>query len=169
MGIITNVGDKGTTRLFSGEEVSKSHIRPKTYGAMDELVAFMGLARAKSKNKEIKKDIFEIQKDLFRLGTDLATKDKNKMPVVPITDTDVLKIEMLITKYESSVGELHEFSIPGENEISALLDVCRTVCRRFERKIVKITEANEWKNPFAIIFVNRMSDLLFLMARLEEK
>lgn len=167
MSIVTKQGDKGKTRLFSGEEVSKNSDRIRAYGTLDELVSVMGVARALCKKDDVAKHIHELQRTLFRLGTELATKDEKKVKLDPINAGDIEVIEALITHHESKLKLPKEFVIPGRNTQSATIDVARTVCRRFERSLVGLQEKNEWKNESALIFINRLSDLLFLMARSE--
>ena len=168
MSIITKQGDKGKTRLYSGEEVKKNCERVDTYGTLDELVSFMGLARSLCRLNEVADDIRLKQRTLFRLGTELATEDKTKVKVDPINNSNVKSIEKMIHDYESKITLPEEFAIPGKNRATASIDVARAVCRRFERKLNKFAESGEWNNPYALIYINKLADLLFLMARMEE-
>lgn len=168
MVIVTRKGDKGTSQLFSGEIVSKNDIRLNTYGTMDELVSFMGLARSFCKRNEVTEKLYQEQKRLFKLGTELATKDFSKIGSNPVSKKDVDEIEALIDEFLSKITLPTSFIIPGKNNASALLDVSRTVCRRFERHLVALKERGEWSNPNALVYVNRLSDLLYIMARMEE-
>lgn len=183
MSIVSKKGDGGKTRLYSGQEVSKDDSRLEVYGTLDELVSFMGLARSLCRISEVSKDIHSYQEILFRLGTELATANSvahtgllrrstprnNEQAGQSIGVKDVQRIDDLIVAYEEKIDLPKKFVIPGSNSSSATLDVCRTVCRRLERLMVGFSKSGEWKNPNALIFVNRLSDLLFLMARRLEK
>lgn len=169
MSIVTKQGDEGKTRLFSGEWISKGAARIEAYGTVDELVSVMGLARSICKDKEIGEHLFDEQKALFKLGSELATKKKPKIRLDPIDSEDVERVENRIYAYESTTPITKEFVIPGKNLLSSALDMCRTTCRRLERRIMTLVDEGEFSNSDALIYVNRLSDLLFIMARKEEK
>lgn len=168
MSIVTKKGDRGRTRLFSGEEVSKNSSRTNAYGILDELVSFIGFAKSLSRHDDIKENLESIQKTLFRLGTELATTSKTAFKIEQINDKDIDAIEELIYGYEAKIKLPKEFIIPGKNTPSSSLDICRSICRSLERLIVGLADCSEWINQNGIIYINRLSDLLFLMARKEE-
>lgn len=168
MSIITKQGDKGKTRLLSGELVSKSHGRIETYGILDELVAFLGFARSLCKNEKTSGYILNEQKRMSVLCCELATKSETNISLEPIKGKDIDEIEEVINYYLEEVEIPKSFVIPGENTPSSAIEICRTVCRRLERKMVELAESGEWKNDCALIYINRLSDLLYLMARMEE-
>jgi cob(I)alamin adenosyltransferase len=168
MSIITKQGDKGKTRLYSGEVVSKSDARIDTYGTIDELISFLGLAKSFCKTNEVNQYISDEQKRLTRLCAELATIDESKVKITPIGQTDVDEVEKVAADISSKVTLPKEFVMPGKNSSSSAIDVCRTICRRLERLMVGFSESGEWKNEKGLIYINRLSDCLFLMARLEE-
>ena len=168
MTIVTKQGDKGKTRLYSGELVSKSDARIDTYGTIDELISFLGLARSLCKTNEAGQLIYDEQQCLSRLCAELATQDESKVKLVPIQEKDVERVDGVITHLLSKVTLPHEFIIPGKNSSSSSIDICRTICRRLERSMVKLSESGKWKNANALIYINRLSDLLFILTVLEE-
>lgn len=165
MKVYTRKGDRGETSLFSGERVRKSDIRVDTYGTIDEANSFLGLAKSEIPYPDIVETIFSIQQDLFVLASELATAGPTKTLAKRIAQADVERIEGYIDRFTSEVGQLHGFITPGECVGAARLDVCRTVVRRMERLLTLLTE-NEAISPELITFVNRLSDLLFVLARL---
>lgn len=171
MSIVTKVGDKGTTRLFTGTTVSKHSLRIESYGTIDELCSAMGLARSLSQQDLIRQIIHAVQHTLFQLGAELATDNPAKAPfkLDPIGASHVTELETWIGKIEPGVKLPPSFIIPGSTTASAALDVARTVCRRAERVIVAMKDAGETDNAELVRYVNRLSDLLFLLARLEEQ
>lgn len=171
MSIVTKIGDKGTTRLFTGATVSKQSARIETYGTVDELCSFLGLARSLSKIDLIQKIIHAVQHTLFQLGAELATDDAAKAPfqVEPIADAQVIEVESWIKQIEPGVKLPPSFIIPGGTTASAALDVARSVCRRAERCVVALQDAGEVQNAAMVRYVNRLSDLFFLLARMEEQ
>jgi cob(I)alamin adenosyltransferase len=171
MSITTKKGDRGFTSLFWGERVKKDHIRVETYGTLDELCSFLGLAKSMIRNKNIKKLIEDIQKDLFVIGAEIATKPRfiNRLKK-RIDNGSVRLLEENIRDLERRIGfEGCCFLLPGENFISALFDVSRTIARRTERRTVTLKNKGILKNRYALIYLNRLSDLLYLLARAYEK
>ncbi|MBI4366011.1 MAG: cob(I)yrinic acid a,c-diamide adenosyltransferase [Deltaproteobacteria bacterium] len=170
MTIATKKGDKGTTRFFSGETVSKSHPRLEAYGTVDELVSALGLARSFCKELRVAEEIYATQRELFQLGAELATADPTKAPfaIDPIGTAHVARLDGYVTHYESRIALPPAFIVPGGTRSSAALDVARTVCRRLERRMAALAEAAEYKNTEAIRYINRLSDVCFLWARAEE-
>ena len=166
--VYTKTGDMGETSLVGGKRVSKDSLRVDSYGDVDELNSVLGIVRALSKDLEIKNIISDIQNDLFIVGGELATPRDSEFEVPKIESIKVKKLEDLIDKYVEEVGELKEFILPSGNEAGSILHFARTVCRRAERKIVGLMR-DEDLNPDLIIYINRLSDLLFVLARVENK
>lgn len=171
MSIVTKVGDKGTTRLFTGTTVSKTSRRIETYGTVDELCAALGLARSLSQVTVIQQIIHAVQHTLFQLGAELATDNPAKAPfkLEPIGAAHITELESWIKQIEPGIKIPPSFIIPGGTTASAAIDVARTVCRRAERVIVAMKEGGETQNAELVRYMNRLSDLLFLLARLEEQ
>lgn len=171
MKIYTKSGDKGETGLFGGERVSKDSPRINAYGTVDELNSFIGLALTEVKDEEVKVLLKRIQNLLFTIGSDLATPDteKNKKFNIPrINAEHIEELEREIDKFDSRLEELRNFILPGGCKSATLLHVCRTICRRAERKAIRLN--NEVKiNSDIIIFLNRLSDLFFVLSRYENK
>lgn len=171
MTIATKKGDKGTTRFFSGEAVSKAHPRLEAYGTLDELVAALGLARSLCQDARVAEEIHATQRELFQLGAELATTDPAKAPfaISPLTATHLARLDRYVTHYESRITLPPAFIIPGGCPGSAALDVARTVCRRLERRMIGMVDAGEYANADAVKYINRLSDVCFLWARAEEQ
>ncbi|MBL6964161.1 MAG: cob(I)yrinic acid a,c-diamide adenosyltransferase [Bacteroidetes bacterium] len=165
MSISTKSGDKGKTGLWSGERVWKNNERVEAYGTIDELNSFIGEAKHFVETKSIFSQLEEIQNDLFRLAGQLASKDK--LFVEPLLDVDVEKLTAWVHAYEKEVI-LDGFVIPGSTLSSAKLDICRTIARRAERVIIGLQQ-NEDIPEILIQYINRLSDLLYIMARKEEQ
>jgi cob(I)alamin adenosyltransferase len=167
MKIYTKTGDTGSTSLFGGERVSKSILRIEGYGTVDELNALLGLACCKVSNKEILSDLNEIQNELFVLGGDLAAPvEKKNNKVVRISKNSIYAIEELIDKYQEKLPELKSFILPGGTEGAAVLHLARTVCRRAERICVELANSVDIGENI-VIYLNRLSDLFFVLARFE--
>ena len=166
--IATKQGDGGQTGLAGGMRVSKSNLRVETYGTVDELNSFLGLARSVCQDQEIRSTTKQIQKDLFKLGSALATVPGSKKGAPLITEEMVNRLTDEVHKIEAIEGVLSDWSIPGEHVASAHYDVARTICRRAERSIVRLSESGEEVDPWMVAYVNRLSDLLWLFSRLLE-
>ncbi|MDP2301221.1 MAG: cob(I)yrinic acid a,c-diamide adenosyltransferase [Ignavibacteria bacterium] len=167
--IYTKTGDSGETGLFGGARVSKDDLRIEAYGTTDELNAVLGVAGTEITSEELKQLIKKIQNVLFVLGSDLATPlDKNtkSFQLPRISADDYLFIENQIDFFESKLEELKNFILPGGTKGAAILHLARTICRRAERRIVSLQKVEDI-NPNIIIFVNRLSDLLFVLSRYE--
>jgi len=167
MKIYTKTGDGGETGLFGGERVSKNTIRIEAYGTIDELNAFIGLSIIEVSDKSVKDLLQKIQNWLFSLGADLATPDDEKTKKLNVFRTPeeyYLYLEKEIDKYESKLDELRNFVLPGGTKGAALLHICRTITRRAERKVVALNSTVKIGNNI-IIFLNRLSDLFFVLAR----
>jgi cob(I)alamin adenosyltransferase len=171
MKIYTKTGDKGETGLFGGERVRKDSLRIETYGTIDELNSFLGLAIIEVADTSIKNILQNIQNQLFTVGADLSTPEIKKNKKLNITRTPeefYLNAERIIDKYESKLDELKNFILPGGSKGAALLHICRTITRRAEREVVALDNKVKIGNNI-IIFLNRLSDLFFVLARYENK
>ena len=170
--VYTKTGDQGQTSLVNGERVSKASLRVEAYGAVDELNSFLGLARTKISGTEIQKLLEQIQNDLFVLGADLATPSvaPGGAPISlrRITAVEAEILEKEIDHYNATIPELKEFILPVGSETGSLLHVARAVSRRAERAAVRLAEAEE-VNGQAVIYLNRLSDLLFVLARVANR
>jgi ATP:cob(I)alamin adenosyltransferase len=163
--ISTKTGDNGTTGLWSGERIEKDDPRVESYGTIDELNSFLGDARRSVKTPRAAEIIDAVQEDLFRVAGALATRGEAAY-VQPVCGDDVERITAAVHELEAAVP-LKGFVIPGSTASSAKLDICRTVCRRAERRIVALARA-EPVDDHVRRYVNRLSDLLFMTARYEE-
>jgi cob(I)alamin adenosyltransferase len=169
MSIATKRGDGGETGLAGGIRVSKAHLRVEAYGTVDELNTFMGLARVMNDDPEVKDLVKALQRELFKVGSALATAPNGRKPEPPITSEMVEALTAHVHRIEATDGILADWSIPGEHPASAVFDVARTVCRRAERQVVRLIESGEPVNPQVLAYLNRLSDLLWLLGRLVEK
>jgi len=160
--VYTRTGDKGTTGLVDGSRVSKSSIRVDAYGDVDELNSLLGLVRVKILDQELDEVLAIIQNDLFTLGADLASPISINVPRIGQLAIDTL--ETWADLYLEHLPPLKEFILPGGSEAGALMHLARTVSRRAERRIVALSETEEI-NGLAIAYINRLSDLLFVLAR----
>jgi len=166
--IYTKTGDKGETSLVDGSRVSKSSKRVDTFGDVDELNSIIGISLQYINDSEIWDVLNTIQNDLFILGGDLATPSDFEIEIPRISPDMIKKLETLIDSYHSEVGDLKEFILPAGREASPYIHLARSVCRRAERKLVDLSN-DEKVNDYAIIFLNRLSDLLFVLARVVNK
>jgi len=168
MKVYTRKGDSGETGLYGGSRISKNSIKVDTYGNIDESAAFIGAARALVKDKEIKNVLYKIQEKFLVIGAHLAS-DKNGITKLKekIEISDIENLEKIMDEYSKNLLPLYKFIIPGENIESAALHVARTVVRRSERKIVALKERDEVA-PEILKYVNRVSDILFVLARVVE-
>ncbi len=168
--IYTKTGDKGETGLFGGGRVSKDSLRIEAYGTVDELNSFIGLAITETRDEEVKKLLRKIQDELFTVGSNLAAPDKkkDKKNIIPEVKEDFyLEAERAIDHFEEKLEPLKNFILPGGTKSAALLHVCRTVCRRAERRVVGLKNKENISGENIIIFLNRLSDLFFVLARYE--
>jgi cob(I)alamin adenosyltransferase len=173
MSIVTKQGDKRQTRLLSGEQVSKSHPRIAASGELDELLSFLGVARASvacgAQCIPIVEELAELQRELLRLGAELSCTDPTTCSwVQPVSSAEISRIETRIAQLESQVRLPREFVLPGGSVPSAHLDVARAAARRLERTAVALAEQGHFSNDRALIYLNRISDYLFLLARAAE-
>jgi cob(I)alamin adenosyltransferase len=164
--IYTKTGDTGETSLFDNTRVSKADPRVDAYGDVDELNACLGMARAAGVDDEIGTVLELLQKDLFALGARLAdpsTRIAARVEKVAIGSADVERLEQTIDQLEARLPPLRKFILPGGGAAGATLHFARTVCRRAERRIIGL--GNGAVDPILIVYMNRLSDLLFVMAR----
>ena len=165
MKIYTRTGDNGETSLFDGTRVSKADSRVDAYGEVDELNAWLGFARAASLDADLEEAVVQIERDLFALGARLAdpqTKIAARVTKAVITDQDVLRLENLIDRLETELKPLTRFILPGGTPAGAAFHVARAICRRAERRVIALEPPPE---SILIRYLNRLSDLLFVMAR----
>jgi len=160
--VYTRTGDSGETSLVGGQRVSKSSRRVEAYGDVDELNSLIGLARSWLTDVEIDGVLSVIQNDLFTLGADLASPETITVP--RIHEDFISKLEELSDKFLEELEPLKEFILPGGSQAGAALHLARTVARRVERRTVELKEV-ESINEQALVYLNRLSDLLFILAR----
>jgi len=170
MSIATKTGDQGLTGLMYNRRVSKCHPRVEAYGAVDELNAALGLARATAQHDFVRENILAIQKDLVIVMGELATAPEDLPRYVKdgfflVTAALTAKFDKLVAQIEAQKVSFAGWATPGATENSAALDVARTTCRRAERRCCALQEAGQLNNSEIIIFLNRLSDLLWLFAR----
>ncbi len=166
MKIYTKTGDSGETSLFDNTRVLKSDPRVDAYGEVDELNACLGTVRAAGVHAEVASALEQIQKDLFALGARLAdpsARIAERVTKAAITEGDIERLELLIDRLESELPPLRRFILPGGSTAGAALHLARTVCRRAERRVVALGTGQD--EPIVVIYLNRLSDLLFVMAR----
>lgn len=166
MSIVTKTGDGGQTKLFYGERVSKADLRVEAYGTLDELNSFMGLARAFCEDAAINDSLEKLQRETFIVNAELAT---------PVAQLEKLKTRVTAEMTASVEAEAHaieilpgilgDWALPGATQAGAALDVARTVARRAERHVVRLAEAGEVPNTEVLRYLNRVSDLLWLLGR----
>jgi cob(I)alamin adenosyltransferase len=164
--IYTRTGDGGQTGLFDGTRVPKSHPRVSAYGEVDELNAWLGLVAAQSEDDQLRGMLEQMQRDLFALGARLADPSHriaSRVTKAAVTPEDIARLEQWIDTLESELPPLRSFILAGGAPAGAALHVARTVCRRAERAMVSL--GDDAFEPDLLIYVNRLSDLLFVMAR----
>ncbi|HUO51157.1 MAG TPA: cob(I)yrinic acid a,c-diamide adenosyltransferase [Gemmatimonadaceae bacterium] len=174
MRIYTRTGDQGDTGLFGGGRVPKDHPRVEAYGDVDELNAVLGLARSIELMPRVDEVIAPIQRDLFALGALLATpqpdKVKQQLEKARLDDGRIAELERAIDAGEAELEPLTAFILPGGTPKAAALHVARTVCRRAERRVIALAHDPEVHvPPVVIIYLNRLSDLLFVLARVANR
>lgn len=166
--IYTRKGDKGQTKLFGGESISKSSLRVDCYGTIDEATSMLGVSYSLTENEFIKKQINSIQKRLFILGAEVASDEKGiKLLENKIDTKDIENLEMLVDECYKVVGEQKSFIIPGKNQASSSMHVARTIVRRSERKLILLKDKENLREE-VLKYVNRLSDAIYALARLEE-
>ncbi len=170
MSIVTRTGDKGTTALMYGRRVSKCHPRVEAYGCVDELNAALGLARATAEHEFIRQHVLPVQKDLVVVMGELATAIEDLERYVKdgyslVTSQLTHKLDAVVREIEAQNISFKGWATPGASANAAALDVARTVCRRAERRVCALQEADQLQNSEIITYLNRLADLLWLMAR----
>ena len=168
MKIYTKTGDRGTTSLFGGERVDKNSLRIEAYGNVDELNSLIGIIVADNPSSDISKKLLRIQKELFVLGGDLATPLSAKVKVPRVTKSLVTRLEKEIDKWSATLPQLKNFILPGGSAVGSKLHLARTVARRTERSIADLA-SQEKINSNDLIYMNRLSDWLFTLARYANK
>lgn len=173
MRIYTKTGDKGETRLLFGGRVSKADPRCEAYGATDEAVSAMGLARALSQDARVKEILLEAQREMFTVGAELATAPDRYQHLqdnfAVITPEMTARLEVLIDELEAQIDLPNSFIVPGASAASGALDLARSLLRTGERRVVGLQEQGLLANPEVLRYLNRLSDLLFMLARYEDR
>lgn len=170
MSIVTKGGDKGTTGLMYNRRVPKTHPRVEAYGSVDELNTAIGMARATSRHGFVKDNLLAIQKDLVVLMGELATGVEDLPRYVKddfslVTSGLTAKLDHLVREIEAQKVSFKGWATPGDSLASAALDVARTTCRRSERRVVALQDADQLHNTEIVVYLNRLADLLWLFAR----
>ena len=171
MKIYTKTGDKGETSLYGGTRVSKAAARVESYGTLDELNAFIGLAKAEISDEKVLNQLQKIQFDLFTVGSEAATptdklllaNGKSRLDLM-ISEKEISELELWMDDLNAELEPLQFFILPSGGKAAASVHVCRTVCRRAERTMVFLNETEEVR-PELIKYLNRLSDYLFILAR----
>ena len=165
MKIYTKTGDQGKTSLLGGTRVLKSHIRIEAYGTVDELNAHLGLLKDMMADPVLKENLFRIQHELFDIGAYLACEtDPGKFRLNLIEDHQIRRLEQEIDRMEETLSPLRNFILPGGHPMVSQCHIARCVCRRAERNVITLGE-NEAISGQVVIFLNRLSDYLFVLAR----
>jgi cob(I)alamin adenosyltransferase len=170
MKIYTRTGDAGETGLFGGARVSKDDVRVEAYGTVDELNACLGVARAVGVSAKTDAELLQIQGDLFTVGAELACVPgkEGKLKLTLVGEADSARLEGWIDEAEAPLAPLKNFVLPGGNPGAAELHRARTVCRRAERRTLRAGRVSPIR-PQIVIYLNRLSDLLFVLARYENQ
>ncbi len=165
MKIYTKTGDLGTTSLLGGKRVNKSDLRLEAYGTIDELNAFIGLLRSQKIDKQSIETLIVIQNNLFAIGASLATdNENNEFNLYKISQQDIDKIENEIDHIDEQLPKITNFVLPGGHPTVAYAHICRTICRRAERRIVELAKNTPIEKNI-IIYINRTSDYFFVLSR----
>lgn len=166
MKIYTKTGDKGTTALVGGRRVSKGDTKIESYGTVDELNSWIGLVRDQPINESRRDLLKEIQDRLFTIGADLASEPEQvrKKAVPSLEEEDITLLENEMDKMDTSLTPLRAFVLPGGNQSVSFAHLARTVCRRAERLVIRLSEEEE-VNPLLVKYLNRLSDYLFVLSR----
>ncbi|MGV0168706.1 cob(I)yrinic acid a,c-diamide adenosyltransferase [Furfurilactobacillus sp. WILCCON 0119] len=170
MGIYTKTGDKGTTALFTGERVKKYSDRVETYGTFDECNAQISVAEKFCQREENRALLKWVQERMFILDGEIASADADRFygKSDRIEDADVARLERVIDDYTAKLPVLHAFILPGTSVAGAHLHLCRTVCRRAERLLIRLNEDSPFR-PVVLRYANRLSDFLYIVARDEDE
>ena len=168
MKIYTKTGDKGQTSLLRGGRVFKHHPRVEAYGTFDELNSLIGIVRSVNQDEGVEEILADLQPRLHRLCSDVAAppaKSEEGARIPRIREEEITHLEHLIDRMDEDMPQLMNFILPGGCPAGAQLHLARTVCRRAERRLTELIEAGESVNEHALMFVNRLSDMLFTLAR----
>ncbi len=173
MSIVTKTGDKGTTGLMYGQRVMKDHPRIEAFGNTDELNAALGLVRAAPGGEPYGETVRAIQEDLVAVMGELAVQSRDRERYVQdkhpqVTPQTTARLDDWIAQLEAGLGSFKDWVMPGANPVSAALDMARTVCRRAERSVCSLQRGNELQNAEILVYLNRLSDFLWLLARRAE-
>ncbi len=164
--VFSKKGDQGTTSLLSGRRVSKASLRPEAYGTLDEASSALGLAKALSKLQSVREMIEAVQDDLLVLGAQLSAEPGSELAAkYNIGVERAQRLENWIEKLQQEAPVPRKFVLPGENPVSAAVDLARTIIRRAERRTMALKEAGELDSPEAHSYLNRLADFLFTLAR----
>jgi cob(I)alamin adenosyltransferase len=164
MKIYTKTGDAGQTSLVGGTRVSKTHIRIEAYGTVDELNAWLGMLRDQKEGAKYQSEIEAIQERLFTIGSNLALEEPGKFEIPMLSAEDVIVLEDFIDKIEIGLPPMRNFVLPGGHPAVSHCHVARTVCRRAEREVLRMGDSID-VDALIIQFLNRLSDLLFVLSR----
>ncbi len=168
MSIATTHGDTGKTGLIGGTRISKAALRVEAYGTIDETGAAMGFARSICRDAEINELTKSIQRELFSVAGSVANPLAMEKDPRDVSEAMVTRLTSEVHRIEATEGILSDWSLPGDHAAAAAFDLARTICRRAERLIVHLFESGEAVDPHVIAYLNRLSDLLWLMGRLLE-
>ncbi len=163
--IATKHGDRGQTSLIGGVRVSKSSLRVETYGTVDELNSTIGFARSICDDESVCESALRIQRELFNVGAILATPSSTRRAIIPLDPASLDMLTAEVHSLENSKEIVIDWAVPGGNPASAAFDMARTVCRRAERCVVRLSESGEAVDPVILSYLNRLSDLLWLFGR----
>jgi cob(I)alamin adenosyltransferase len=169
--LYTRTGDDGTTALFGGKRVPKDALRVQAYGTVDELNSAIGVAVSVTRRRRLAAALQDIQNELFNIGSELASAGAKRAETAALfTDAErkVAALEALTDEYNAKLPVLRTFILPGGSQAGASLHLCRTVCRRAERAVVTLGRKEEVR-PVIGAYLNRLSDLLFVLARYENR
>lgn len=162
--VYTKTGDAGSTGLYTGERVSKASQRVCTYGTIDEAQAFLGVARAYSGKKAVQDTLLQLEKELWMIMADISSLGQE----ATITEEHVVNLEHIIDKFDEQLEPLSKFILPGDSKTSSFLHLGRTIVRRAERDLWKLGETED-VHMSNLRYLNRLSDLLFILARVEDE
>jgi cob(I)alamin adenosyltransferase len=167
--VTTGTGDTGYTSLLGDQRVPKYHPLPEAFGAVDEATSALGMARAATDDATVKEAILRMQQDLYVLMAELATPPENQAAVgMRVTPEQVAWLDGLETRLKQEVEIPNKFIIPGDSVVGAALDLARTIIRRSERLVARLTHEGAVENPDVLRYLNRLSDAVFILARYVE-
>jgi cob(I)alamin adenosyltransferase len=167
--VTTGAGDTGYTSLLGDQRVPKYHPRPEAFGAVDEATSALGMARAVSEDSTVRETILRMQQDLYILMAELATPPEHQAAVgIRVTPDHVAWLDSLEARLKEEVEIPHRFIIPGDSVVGAALDLARTIIRRAERQVARLTHEGVVENSEVLRYLNRLSDAVFILARYVE-